>query len=143
MGYLITKKPITSFSCFYDEFTVKVGAPLVSSFLSSMSFSRITQQTAAVNNETFYNFYLSPGAYTFNILGQKNATSGISTVYIDDILVGNFDWYSATTGQNVTRTFTHTITSDTQKTLSIVVASKNPTSTNFGLVLTRIFATLT
>lgn len=143
MGYIKSLSTINTLSCFYEEFTVKVGATLTSTFLSTQSFGRITQQTAAINNETYFNFYLSPGAYTFRFLGQSNATSGISSVYIGGVLVTTLDWYSASTVQNVLKTFSYTSTSAAQKTLSIVVASKNASSTGYGLVLTKISAKLT
>lgn len=143
MGYIKSLSTINTLSCFYEEFTVKVGATLTSTFLSTQSFGRITQQTAAINNETYFNFYLSPGAYNFRFLGQSNATSGISSVYIDGVLVTTLDWYSASTVQNVLKTFSYTSTSAAQKTLSIVVASKNASSTGYGLVLTKISAKLT
>lgn len=143
MGYIKSLSTINTLSCFYEEFTVKVGASLVSAFLSSMSFGRVTYQTPAINNETYFNFYLSPGAYTFRFLGQTTTSSGISSIYIDGDLVATLDWYSATIAQNVLKTFSYTSTSAAQKTLSVVVTSKNASSTGYGLVLTKISAKLT
>lgn len=144
MGFLRTYPLEQVFTCFFEDFTVKVGNAISVTRNGNANFARYARQnTAAINNETSCTFYLTPGNYTFTLLYVTIAVGGIATVKINGVTVATIDTYTSTSVFAASQTFTYTVTNNRVHTLSIVIASKNAASTNYDFYLTRVSAKLT
>lgn len=144
MGALRTNLINRVFTCFYEDFTVKAGTAISVVRNAAANFGRYGRQsTAAINNETFCTFYLTPGNYTFTLLLGTTAAGGIATIQINEATVTTIDTYASATALATSQTFTYTVTNNRSHTLSIAIASKNGASTNYDFYLTRISAKLT
>ncbi len=144
MGALRTYPLQQVFTCFFEDFSVKVGNAINPVRNAGANFTRYSRQaTAVINNETWCNFYLTPGNYTFTLLYGTAPVGGIATVKINGTTVATIDTYTSTSIVTASQTFTYTVTNNRVHTLSIVIASKNASSTGYDFYLTRVSAKLT
>ena len=133
-------------SMWHDESTVTVGNPIgfVSESISPGSTSVWgpyggvwLQATPSAGNSFFQTFILTGGTYTLYCLGLTGTGSGIVSWYIDSVLQGTMDWYSASTVFPVTKTIAVTVPALTQHTLTGIISTKNGSSTGYGLAVTK------
>lgn len=111
---------------------------------TSYEFGRFASIFSPAQNDTYEtSFLLKAGNYNFTFLHDKGTSRGIANVYLNDVLQGTIDCYSASTIQinrtilniNVGYSGTHT--------LKIRMLSKNASSTGFVFNCSAFFANLT
>lgn len=122
---------------FHRNAVVAVGNAIASTHDAAQDFAHYARQNAQINDEFFCEITLGTGIYALNVLGAKNAASGIVSWYLDNTLIGTQDWYAASITYNVTQTITsiYNVTNGYHK-LRGVVASKNAAATGYQAVLT-------
>jgi|GEM_PF-4919362 len=101
--------------------------------------TQINAPGPAIDNQVDFYVNLPSGTYSCIVHGQKDSSYGIATLKIDDVAVGTQDWYAA--GSTVTSQTTANIAVATSgiKKLSVVMASKNASSSGYGIILSAIY----
>ena len=96
------------------------------------------QQSPAALGDSFQQyFFINEGTYNFKVLGHKRNNKGIVSWYIDDISVGQMDWYSNFRINNIVQTLPVTINTSGHHLLKGIVEGKNPASTGYIISLTK------
>ena len=99
-------------------------------------YGYLVNSTAIQNDQVNYKVFLTAGTYTFSVMHEKSSTRGILTLLIDEISVGTIDFYAAgQTFQNQSAITGISVTTAGVKTLSIKAATKNISSSAYGLVI--------
>ena len=126
----------------FDEFVVEVGNSKQTNLQSNQFYNFFSfQNPAALNDQSSRQFFLAAGNYTLNILGTSSTNRGISQILIDEVVQGTLDWYAAKNTQNVIKTLTVTVPSDGTHKLTCKASGKNVASTDYFLVLTKLWFT--
>lgn len=96
--------------------------------------------TLAINTTSTWKIRAMPGTYFFRLAGFKHSTSGIITFLMDGVSLGiTLDMYAASPTRNFFQSSTtFTIPDDASHTIAIKMASKNASSTNYGLRLSEL-----
>ena len=90
--------------------------------------------SVAQNDRVDFKVYLEAGTYTFIVMGATYSTYGILTLLFDDSSQGTIDLYSAGAVYNVLKSIVNiTVTTAGLKTISLKMATKNASSTGYGL----------
>ena len=141
MGVLRTYPLQQVFDCFFEDFSVRVGSAISIARNASANFTRYARQTtAAINNETFCIFTLTPGNYTFTLLYGASPAGGIAIVRINGVIVTTIDTYASTIALTLAQVFFYSVMNNRSHTLSIAITSKNVASTGYDFYLTRVSA---
>ncbi|NOS67456.1 MAG: hypothetical protein HOO67_03790, partial [Candidatus Peribacteraceae bacterium] len=92
-------------------------------------------------NDAFTNgFFLRAGTYTFSTMGLTSNNKGSIDWYIDGTsVVSAQDWYSVTGTYNVVKTATVTVTGNGYHVLRGIVSTKNASSSNYAMLLTKMW----
>ncbi len=125
----------------HQESISVAGSAMTSRTDSSQQYASFNRHTTPADGNAFTNgFYLRAGSYTFAALGATTNASAKVDWYIDGVLVETGqDWYTASTTYNVVKTDTVTITGDGYHILKGVVNTKNASSSNYHLELTKFY----
>jgi len=111
---------------------VDVGAAIAPFPSASHIFNMAWAQSApAINNQTSIVFYAQAGNYSFNMTRQKASNQGILTAYIDGVLFLTNDGYAAANTFNVATKTAFTVVGDGLHRLTLTIASKNASSSNY------------
>lgn len=88
----------------------------------------------AQNDEITYQVFLMAGTYTFSLYQRKSTDIGIATISIDGSSIGTIDGYAAAPAVNSKSDITGAVVASSGlKTISIKMATKNGSSTHYGL----------
>jgi hypothetical protein len=120
------------------------GNPVTVTVVTTQEFNLVGAQTAAaVNDRLGWAFPCQAGDFTVRVNGRTFNSAGKVDWYFDGELVATGqDWYSASTVNNVTKTFTITIPEDGIHTLESLVASKHASSSGYSFQLSSIMLKL-
>ncbi len=124
----------------HDESTVITGNAIATDTSGSGRYTtRAYQNAPAINDEFTNGMYLEAGTYTLSVLGQSNTNCGQVTWYIDGVsAVSAQDWYAAS-GAFATKTASVTVSTDGWHVLKGIVAGKHASSSNYFLVLVKMW----
>lgn len=105
---------------------------------STKDYAYIFQNsTLAQNDSTSWDVVLAAGTWTLRTVADKAANSGISTVSLGGTSLGTLDWFNGTTAPSQIQDITGITVATTAKLrLTYLMATKNASSTNFGLNFT-------
>lgn len=99
----------------------------------------IYQTPVNVNDSVSWDVPLTAGTWTFTMIHQCNTDRGIYTVRLDSTTVGTIDGYAAAKTVNSAGTITNIVVgSDAVYRLTLLMATKNASSTNFYYGLNHI-----
>ena len=126
----------------HEESTVVAGDALARTIETSAAYNYVMRQSSAAINDEFTNsFVVGEGTYTLYLLGATSAASGQVDWYVDDVLVASAqDWYSAEPAYNQTKTVADVVIAEGgYHVLKGIVAGKNASSSNYRLLLTKMW----
>jgi len=98
----------------------------------------IYNTSTALNDEIEYEIYAKSGKRTLELAGFTAEYGGIVSIYLDDILQGEIDLYTASETLNTTKTLAIAVVGSKVHSLRIKVSGQNVASTGYYLVLTWI-----
>lgn len=139
---LLTPAPCPSRAVmWHDESIVLTGVAFSKVVSATQLYAMRVFQNPAANGDSFTNgFYLKGGTYTFVVLGESRADSPLIDWYVDNVKVVSLqDWYAASTNSNIEKTASVTVVGDGYHVLKGVVNGKNGSSTNYFVVLTKMY----
>jgi len=126
----------------HEESTVVAGNALKRTIETSAAYNYVmSQNTPAINDEFTNSFVVGEGTYTLYLLGRTGTSDGQVDWYVDDVLVASAqDWYSASPAYNQTKTVADVVIAEGgYHVLRGIVASKNGSSSNYRLMLTKMW----
>ncbi|NOS66954.1 MAG: hypothetical protein HOO67_01140 [Candidatus Peribacteraceae bacterium] len=131
----------TRATLWHDESTVVTGGGVSTNQDANQLYSTYSFQSPASANDAFVNgFTLKAGTYAFSVLGLTNNAKAKIDWSIDGVpAVSGQDWYSVTGTYNVVKTATVTVTGDGYHVLKGKVNGKNPSSTAYNLLFTKMW----
>lgn len=91
------------------------------------------QGTPAINDELGFKVTLAPGSYNVHVYGLKASNRGIQTLYFDGSLILTQDWYSAATVDIFEAVATIEVSLLGEYDVASVIASKNASSSAYGM----------
>lgn len=134
----LTRNPVM----WHDQSIATVGNSFSYSLDYFQFFGVIAQQLTAANGDTFKNsFVCAPGTYVLNLLTKLDNYCGILDVYVDNVLKGSFDLYSAGGVQNTIKTTSSFSLAGGYHVLKGVVNGKNGSSVGYSVLMTRMYLT--
>jgi len=126
----------------HEESTVVAGNALARTIQTSAAYNYVmAQNTPAINDEFTNSFVVGEGTYTLYLLGATGASDGRVDWYVDDVLVASAqDWYSASPAYNKLKTVADVVIAEGgYHVLKGIVAGKNASSSNYRLMLTKMW----
>jgi hypothetical protein len=97
---------------------------------------------AADGDEYFGGFVLKAGTYTLHHLGRTGGAFGMTDYYIDGVAAATgVDWYAGSSGANVEKTASVTVSTDGYHVLKVKLNRKNASSTDYVISITKIWFT--
>ena len=126
----------------HEESTVVAGNALARTIQTSAAYNYVmSQNTPAINDEFTNSFVVGEGTYTLYLLGATGASDGQVDWYVDDVLVASAqDWYSASPTYNQQKTVADVVIAEGgYHVLRGIVAGKNASSSNYRLLLTKMW----
>lgn len=88
--------------------------------------------TIAQNDEWTVDVWLDAGTYKVAIIHATAANNGIYTIQFNGVSQGTIDGYAAAGAENVYSEITGMAVTAGLKTLKVIMATKNASSTNYG-----------
>lgn len=135
-AFLHTKAPVM----WHDSAIITAGNGFSYAVGSTVRYGYVAYQDAAADSDEWTNgFTCQAGTYTLNFLCTTDNNRGKLDVYIDDVLKGNVDFYSATLTENVTKSLSSLTLTDGYHTLKGHVNSKNASSSDYLIALSKIW----
>jgi hypothetical protein len=119
---------------FHDESIVIEGdaIEITMTSVSSVDVVYASQSPAAIDDEFLNGLYLSADTYTLKVDAWVTNSSGIVSWYVDDVLEGTTDLYSASAGHDEKTVATIVIATSGWHVIRGVVASKNGSSSGYS-----------
>jgi len=95
---------------------------------------QIYNSPVAQNDQLDYYEFLSAGTWTIYVCATKGTSQGIYTLLIDDVSVGTMDFYAGSgSDNNEMNVASIAVATSGIKKISLKVATKNASSSNYGL----------
>lgn len=85
----------------------------------------------ALGDYAEFDYSLTTGTYQFVVCHTKANSSGIVTIYLNDVQIGQTDFYSSTTQNNQRYICNFTVTDKGMQRFKVQVTSKNASSLNY------------
>lgn len=124
----------------HDESTVLSGNAFLHSLDTLELYRTYTIQNPPAINDSFTNsFFVKAGTYTLYTLGLTASNNSIRSWYIDNVLVGTTDGYSAGNVYNVIQSVSGIVLTDGRHTLKCISATKNASSSAYFAHLTAMW----
>lgn len=137
-----TPAPLPKTAVMWQDQSIKtVGNAFVVIIDAAAEYCHYMFQSLGANGDTWFNgFYIRAGTYTFKTLSRTDSDYPKVDYYIDSVLVGTIDYYSAALTRNVVKTIVNvTISTDGYHTLKAVINGKNAASAGYNLLLTKLW----
>lgn len=132
--------PATVFvNIFLTQPNATVGTWVTSISLGNLGQGfRTNTATAAQNDSISYDLALAAGTWTFTLVHGKGTTRGIYTVQIDGVTIGTIDGYAAAAADAISTITGVAVATPGLKRVTLLMATKNPSSTNYAGVPTAM-----
>jgi len=122
-------------SYMYSSITQGNWAPMGATLSEQPYNEYIWNFGLVLNDRINYLANFSGGTYTFRMKFDSNRDRGTATILIDGVSVGTIDTYSPSSIVNKIGTITGITIASGGHTISIISASKNSSSTGYGIAL--------
>ena len=132
----------TRATMWHDEATVITGKALARLVVNTHAYNVVSYQNASANGDTFtHGFQVGEGTYTLTVLGRHLTSAGRVDWYVDDVLVASAqDWYAGSAAPNIVKSVADIVIAEGgYHVLKGIVAGKNASSSNYRLMLTKMW----
>lgn len=133
----------THATMWHDESTVLAGAPIglgvdPTDYYNGGAYQAFATGAPNMGDSFYQTFVIQPGTYALTIVGKTGDNYGQVSWYIDSILQGMTDFYSASNVINIT-SLTVVVPSGTSHTLLGVISGKNAASSNYYFLAAKYY----
>ena len=124
----------------WDEGTILTGNDFIFTVDNAQIYNSYAYQSPAANgDEIKFDIILKKGTYNVEVLGITDNNKGIQKIYIDDVYVGEVDWYSAATVRNVyKKVLAIEVTESKLHTIKFKIDGKNGSSSAYAALITKV-----
>ena len=124
----------------HDESTVLSGSALTTTITTSQPYAFYSTQSSPANGDSFtQGFYVNAGTYTLYAMGTTDTNRAKIDWYVDNVLVGSGqDWYASNQFGIIKSVPSISLTAG-YHVLKGVANGKNASSSNYYMVLTKMW----
>lgn len=125
----------------HDQSTAIAGGAILPQVNTGQAYNMIASPNLPAQNDEWTNsVVLEAGTYSMRMLSLKTLSSGILTVYLDNVLILTVDLYNAVNLDNqITTVASVTVVGTGRHVIRGVVATKNAASAGYEASITKIW----